>query len=139
MVGAYWEPSSELEWELVSGILGGGIGNLMNVELAKWVAVESIQKKNESIQLVSRIDAMRKAESVQLNSRIDTIISGEKITKKGGGEFFYYSFFSTEKGVIVLQPKIVIFIAECTVAYKFSRSVIFYFNWLLPIVNPVPV
>ena len=52
MVGAYWEPSSELEWELVSGILGGGIGNLMNVELAKWVAVESIQKKNESIQLV---------------------------------------------------------------------------------------
>ena len=36
MVGAYWEPSSELEWELVSGILGGGIGNLMNVELGKY-------------------------------------------------------------------------------------------------------
>ena len=29
---AYWESSSELKWELVSGILGGGIGNLINVE-----------------------------------------------------------------------------------------------------------
>ena len=36
MVGACWEPSSELEWELVSGILGGGIGDLMNVELGKY-------------------------------------------------------------------------------------------------------
>ena len=36
MVGAYWKASSELEWELVSGILGGGIENLINVELGKY-------------------------------------------------------------------------------------------------------
>ena len=40
LLGTYWEPSSELEW-VVSGILGGGIGNLITWEILLENLVEN--------------------------------------------------------------------------------------------------